>query len=298
MSGKKVYKYSRLWRLIFFTIPPLAVYVSFLGAYKIEVVQEQLHVKSLLVQYDLILLILTAMLVLPYFFLLFMFFQKFIITGEGITKKNFLYSRAIAWKEIFEYRDHLCDIELVPINVKNTIRVDTYYNLEDHKQFNYELVRRCKREEANMLVKPGTRHLMPIKLDSRLIFLLFIFCGFAVMFFKIDAAFLGITAGVAYVYLSYIISLTHRNLNRRAAPSRAIHYAIYLLLLFISLCLLIQPLLGKSFLYIAALASSYFAGFWAASGLMTLLLPERKDPEEGRKIVFLAESVAGKKNAC
>ncbi len=242
--------------------------------------------KSFVVHYDLTLAALAALVCLPYFFLLAKSFERFILTSKGITKRGLFRSQTILWRGIFEYRDMLSYIELVPIKRKNCLNIDNYCNLKEIERFNNEIIHRCEKVEANLLVRNRSKHLIPVKPSPFLIFILLLLSGIAVIFLDVDIALLGIMGGITYVYLSFIFFLLHRMLNPAENPSPIMHYVMYLLLLLIPIVLLSQPLWGSSFGYVVAQAGTYLVGFLAGSGLTSFLLPERKSEEEGRRIII------------
>jgi len=283
---QKIYRYSLIWRLGIFCIPPVSFLFALVCRTKVEVVQEQLNAESLLANYELVLIILAGLIVVPYLLFCIKFSRKFIISDSDITEKGLFRSRNIQWKDVFEYRDMLFEIVLMPVDRKNIIDVDNYCNIKEIKQFNREIVHHCRQAEVNMMIRPMTRNIMPINPGIYPTFLLMIFLGLAVMFFNVEAVFMGIAAGVVYVFLSFSVSLIQRRFGRDEDASKAIHLAIYFLLGIAPVIILINPLWDKSFGSLVIQCITYIAGYLAGSEIMTLLLMKQREAKESGKVLF------------
>ena len=106
------------------------------------------------------------------------------------------------------------------------------------------------------------------------------------MFFNVEAVFLGIAAGVVYVFLSFSVSLIQRRFGRDKDASKAIHLAVYFLLKIVPVIILVNPLWGQSFGSLVIQCVTYIAGFLTGTGIMTLLLMEQREADDSGKILF------------
>jgi hypothetical protein len=285
VSEKKIFSYCLWKRVLIFTIPLAIVLLYRLDLLKLEVFQAKSGTYFLTHWYEVIFLALVLCLIPTYPVVFNEMSARFVIDSTGITKKTFSSKRSLRWKDIFEYRDLLYRLVLLPVKSGKSICVDYFMNLSKIDRFNSDVVLFCKKNEVNMLVKPLTRKLIWGVRKINIICGLIGFCGLAVIIFPVDFVFPGMLAGVCHIFLGLVITFFQRSLDSEYSSYWIFNHTSNIIFFFLPLVLLCWALNSGGFIYPVLGAITYICGFVSMSGVMETLLVERNNPDEGRKLV-------------
>jgi len=289
LISRKVYEYSLWWRIAVIAIPLAAAVLYRWNGLKLELFQQTSGVAILLNRYDIVYAVLAVRLLTPYVLVLYVVSARFVIDSTGITKKSLFGLMSLKWNDIFEYRDLMYVLELLPLKSRQKLYIDYYMNLSESDEFNKDVIRFCKKNEVNMLVKPATRRLIWGVPNAYLIFGLVFFSGIAVVFFPVDLVFPGMMAGTVHVFLCGAFVFISRWLDSNSGPYRILSHALFIVLFLVPLIVLAAPLWGRAPWPAYCGVSSYVTGFMGISGVLEMMFRERQHADEGRMLVSTVE---------
>ena len=285
MCEGKIFRYCLWKRVLIFTIPVAIVLLYRLNALKLELFQAKSGAYFLMSWYDAVFAALVVGLIPTYLVVFNEMAARFVVGPAGITKKTLLSERSLKWKDVFEYRDLLYRLVLLPVKSGRSICVDYFMNLSRIDEFNTDVIRFCKKNEVNMLVKPLTRRLIWGIRNVNIVCGLIVFCGLSVVVFPVDFVFPGMLAGVCHLFLGLVMTFFQRSLDSEHGSYQILNHALNIIFLFVPLALLCWALGAVGVRYYVLGVISYIGGFMSMTGAMEILLVERDNPDKGRRLV-------------
>lgn len=244
-------------------------------------------VKPLLYFYFTILL--TALSLIPYFFLIMKFAERFYVDDEKIIQKNRLMSLTLKWKDIIEYRDFYNVIVLMPLNAIESMNLYFYRNIAGFQELRSYLKNRSHAYEVNMMARKRDRVFLLVDLGLLPVLgIVVLNIAMAVLIthssrFDLKGMLAGTVSGVWFVLYSVMIWVLLHDFTQPAKQHRHIMATLMAISIVVPLIAITGPIWEKDNTHVGAFLVTYILGYAMGWGGMSAFFPNRELRNERRR---------------
>ncbi len=273
------YRRSPLWRLLFFGLP-IAAFVFML----IEVSGWDLprggpvasNEREFTRGYQTTTLVLAAIAVIPYLWLLLRFGDRLRLTEEFIQQRRFLTNRTLRWEDVIEYESFPNYIHLSPTDESLGIYIDYFMTFNRHQQLTRLIRQKCTEYAANMSGRRRMGRLVVCDFGLAPTILFVVSSALLLSFLRQRIVLLGVLSGVVLTLLSAWVWITTRRAPDRGKPGMFIYLTIFMLLLILPPAYFAQGITNTGLKTVGVFGLLYVVGLMGGSGILASLLPNRK----------------------